>query len=91
MTKADVLGFCQRYARNRAALVALGVLVAIVAVAIAGPHLLRQGGPFELAGPPFQPPFGRFALGSSKSRSVGTEPLWRYGARSQMPSRGLFA
>ena len=49
MTKADVLAFWRRYARNRAALVALAVLVAIVIVAIVGPHLLQQRSPFELA------------------------------------------
>jgi hypothetical protein len=29
--------------------------------------------------------------GPERSRSVGTEPLWRYGARSQIPSSGMFA
>ena len=34
---------------------------------------------------------GRSALELSRSRTVGTEPLCRYGARSQMPSNGKFA
>jgi peptide/nickel transport system permease protein len=53
----------KRFARNRAALAGLGVLVLIVVVAIVGPALFEQG-PFELAGPPFSPPFGRFLLGT---------------------------
>ena len=83
MTKADVLAFWRRYARNRAALVALAVLVAIVIVAIVGPHLLQQRGPFELAGPPFQPPFGRFALGTDM---LGRNELAGivYGARTSL-------
>ena len=35
--------------------------------------------------------FGLFAGGSRRSRNVGTDPLWRYGARAQIPSSGWFA
>ena len=37
------------------------------------------------------PVVGRSQDGSSRSRSVGTEPLCRYGLRSQMPSSGMLA
>ena len=55
--------FWQRFARNRAALGGLVVLLVIVVVALVGPLFFKEG-PFELAGPPFSPPFGRFPLGT---------------------------
>jgi len=55
--------FWQRFARNRAALGGLVVLLVIVVVALVGPLFFKQG-PFELAGPPFSPPFGQFPLGT---------------------------
>ncbi|HSC98777.1 MAG TPA: ABC transporter permease [Casimicrobiaceae bacterium] len=55
--------FWQRFARNRAAVGGLVVLLVIVVVALVGPLFFKQG-PFELAGPPFSPPFGQFPLGT---------------------------
>src|SRR5712692_9317360 len=40
---------------------------------------------------PVQNSRGRSAAGFSKSSSVGTDPLCRYGASAQMPSSGLLA
>jgi peptide/nickel transport system permease protein len=60
---AHVRELWQRFARNRAALAGLVVLILIVIVALVGPMLFAQG-PFELAGPPFSPPFGQFPLGT---------------------------
>ena len=74
--------FLRRFARNRAALAGLVVLLAIVVVAIAGPSLFLQG-PFELAGPPFSPPFGRFPLGTDMlGRNVLVGLV--YGARTSL-------
>jgi peptide/nickel transport system permease protein len=72
----------QRFARNRAALGGLVVLVVIVVVALVGPALFAQG-PFELAGPPFSPPFGRFPLGTDM---LGRNELAGivYGARTSL-------
>lgn len=65
MNKVAVIAFCRRYARNRASLSALLILAAVVFVAIAGPWLfLHHESPFDLAGQPFLPPFGRFPLGT---------------------------
>ena len=76
-------GLLRRFARNRAALAGLVVLLAIVVVAIAGPSLFLRGGPFELAGPPFSPPFGRFPLGTDM---LGRNELAGlvYGARTSL-------
>ena len=75
--------FLRRFARNRAALGGLVVLLAIVAVAVAGPALFLHGGPFELAGPPFSPPFGRYPLGTDM---LGRNELAGlvYGARTSL-------
>ena len=72
----------QRFARNRAALAGLVVLVLIVIVALAGPAFFAQG-PFELAGPPFAPPFGQFPLGTDM---LGRNELAGivYGARTSL-------
>jgi peptide/nickel transport system permease protein len=72
----------KRFARNRAALAGLAVLVLIVVVAIVGPALFEQG-PFELAGPPFSPPFGQFLLGTDM---LGRNELAGivYGARTSL-------
>ena len=74
--------FLQRFARNRAALAGLVLLLAIVAVALAGPSLFHAG-PFELAGPPFSPPFGRYLLGTDM---LGRNELAGlvYGARTSL-------
>ncbi|HXR55669.1 MAG TPA: ABC transporter permease [Casimicrobiaceae bacterium] len=72
----------QRFARNRAALAGLVVLVTIVIVALVGPALFAQG-PFELAGPPFAQPFGQFPLGTDmlgRNELVGIV----YGARTSL-------
>ncbi len=63
MTRVDVREFCRHFARNRAALLGLALLLVIVVVAIAGPYLYPRS-PFALVGPPFRPPFGRYPLGT---------------------------
>ena len=75
--------FWQRFARNRAALAGLVVLLLIVSIAVAGPPLLLHQGPFELAGPPFSPPFGAFPLGTDM---LGRNELAGivYGARTSL-------
>lgn len=72
----------QRFARNRAALAGLVVLIIIVIVALVGPMLFSQG-PFELAGPPFAPPFAAFPLGTDM---LGRNELTGivYGARTSL-------
>lgn len=72
----------RRFARNRAALGGLVVLLSIVVVAIAGPLFLHAG-PFELAGPPFSPPLGRYPLGTDM---LGRNELAGlvYGARTSL-------
>lgn len=74
--------FLRRFARNRAAFAGFLILLAIVAVAIAGPSLFHAG-PFELAGPPFSPPFGRYPLGTDM---LGRNELAGlvYGARTSL-------
>jgi peptide/nickel transport system permease protein len=52
-----------RFRRNRAAVVGLGILALVLAVAVAGP-LCYPVDPWELAGRPLSPPFGRFLLGT---------------------------
>ena len=75
--------FLRRFARNRAALAGLVILTVITAVALAGPRLLAGQGPFELAGPPFSPPFGQFPLGTDM---LGRNELAGivYGARTSL-------
>ncbi|HTL75439.1 MAG TPA: ABC transporter permease [Casimicrobiaceae bacterium] len=75
--------FLRRFMRNQAAFAGLLVLLAIVAVAIAGPSLFLHAGPFELAGPPFSPPFGRYPLGTDM---LGRNELAGlvYGARTSL-------
>lgn len=75
--------FLKRFARNRAAFAGFLALLAIVAVAIAGPSLFLHAGPFELAGPPFSPPFGRYPLGTDM---LGRNELAGlvYGARTSL-------
>jgi len=72
----------QRFARNRAALAGLVVLIIIVIVALVGPMLFSEG-PFELAGPPFAPPFRAFPLGTDmlgRNELIGIV----YGARTSL-------
>lgn len=55
--------FWQRYRRNKGAVVGLAVLAFVVLVAAAAP-LLFPASPWEMAGAPFQRPFGDFPLGT---------------------------
>lgn len=82
MKRADAIAFCRRFARNRASLSGLLILIAIVIVAIAGPFV-HQESPFELAGQPFLPPFGRYPLGTDM---LGRNELAGiiYGARTSL-------
>lgn len=80
--RSDARELWQRFARNRAALAGLVVLVLIVIVALVGPALFAQG-PFELAGAPFAQPFGQFPLGTDmlgRNELVGIV----YGARTSL-------
>ncbi len=52
-----------RFARNRMALFGAAVLLSVLLLVILSP-LLYPGDPFRLAGPPLQPPGGRFLLGT---------------------------
>ncbi|PZX17176.1 peptide/nickel transport system permease protein [Palleronia aestuarii] len=71
----------KRFARNRAALVGLAVLIAVIVLALAAP-LLYPGGPWRMVQRPFLPPMGVDGL------YLGTDTLGRdvaagivYGAR----------
>lgn len=61
-----LLDFWRRFRRNRAAVVALILLVAIVITALIGP-LVYPIDPFEMMGRPSVPPGGRFWLGTDVS------------------------
>jgi peptide/nickel transport system permease protein len=63
MSQSNFTSFCRRFARNRAALLGLALLVAIIAIAVAGP-VLYPVHPFNLVGAPFQKPFGHYLLGT---------------------------
>ncbi len=75
-------GFLARFARNRAA-VAGAVVLAIVLVMAALAPLLYPAGAFVLAGPPVQPPGGRFILGTD---TLGRDVLAgiMHGARTSL-------
>lgn len=82
MKRADAVEFFRRFARNRAALFGLIILVMVVAVAIVGPVLYPQS-PFALVGQPFLLPFGQFPLGTDmlgRSEFAGII----YGARTSL-------
>ena len=55
--------FWQRYRRNKGAVVGLGLLIFVVMVAIAAP-IVFPASPWEMAGAPFQRPFGEYPLGT---------------------------
>jgi peptide/nickel transport system permease protein len=55
--------FWQRYRRNKGAVVGLALLVFVILVAIAAP-LIFPASPWEMAGTPFQRPFGEYPLGT---------------------------
>lgn len=74
--------FFRRFARNRAALLGLIILTAIVLMGLAGP-LIYPRDPFALVGPPFDEPFGNFLLGTdSLGRDVAAGIV--YGARTSL-------
>ena len=58
--------FARRFARNRAALVALVLLIVIVMVALIGPFVYPVD-PFEMIGRPSVAPGGRYPLGTDVS------------------------
>jgi peptide/nickel transport system permease protein len=55
--------FWRRYRQNKGAVVGLATLVFVVIVAVAAP-LVFPASPWEMAGAPFQRPFGEFPLGT---------------------------
>jgi peptide/nickel transport system permease protein len=55
--------FWQRFRRNKGAVVGLAVLVLIILVAAIAPLLFPKS-PWEMAGAPFQRPFGEYPLGT---------------------------
>ena len=61
-----VKDFSYRFARNRAAVAGLVVLLLVLAMALAGP-LLYPVDPFDMMGRPSQPPLGGFPLGTDVS------------------------
>ena len=63
---SGILDFARRFARNRAALAALVLLVAIVLTALIGP-MLYPTDPFEMIGRPSVPPGRRYLLGTNVS------------------------
>lgn len=72
----------RRFARNRAALCGLVVLIGIIALAIVGP-IVHPDNPFALVGRPFARPFGRYLLGTDM---LGRDELAGiiYGARTSL-------
>lgn len=59
----DLSAFWARFRRNRAAVLGAVVLTLVLLVAAVGP-VLYPVDPFDMVGRPFQPPFGRFPLGT---------------------------
>jgi peptide/nickel transport system permease protein len=71
-----------RFARNRIALFGAVVLLALLAIMLLCP-LVYPGDPFRLAGPPLQPPGGKFLLGTDTlGRDVAAGIA--YGARTSL-------
>jgi peptide/nickel transport system permease protein len=72
--------FLRRFARNQLALLGLFILAGVLVLVLAAP-LIYPGDPFRLSGPPLQPPFGRFVLGTDTlGRDVAAGIV--YGART---------
>lgn len=77
-----MLDISRRFARNPMAMFGLVILSFVLVIAIAGPLIYTED-PFRLVGPPLQPPFGRFLLGTdSLGRDVAAAMV--YGARTTM-------
>ncbi len=75
-------GLARRFARNRAGLLGLAILAAILLLAAAAP-LIYPGTPFALAGKPLSPPFGDFLFGTDTlGRDVGAGIA--HGARTSL-------
>jgi peptide/nickel transport system permease protein len=76
------MSFAARFARNRAAIAGALVLALVLAMAALAP-VLYPAGAFVLAGPPLQPPFGRFPLGTD---ALGRDVLagLMHGARTSL-------
>lgn len=71
-----------RFARNRLAVLGVFVLLLVLVMALAAP-LLYPAGAFALAGPPLQPPGGKFLLGTDTlGRDVAAGIV--YGARTSL-------
>src|ERR1700743_59750 len=71
-----------RFARNRPALLGAVILLLVLVTAVAAP-LLYPAGAFALAGPPLQPPGGKFLLGTDTlGRDVAAGIV--YGARTSL-------
>jgi len=64
-TESSVGGFWRRFRRNRPAVFALGMLVAIVLVALLAP-LAYPGDPFAIVARPFLPPFHDHLFGTDQ-------------------------
>ena len=69
--------FSRRYGRNRAAVLGLCILGAVVLLALAAPWI-SPGSPFRLAGKPLSPPFGEYLF--------GTDTLGRDVAGADLPN-----
>jgi peptide/nickel transport system permease protein len=81
--------FVQRFARHRAALVGMAILLMVVLIALVGPIFYPRN-PFELVGQPFLEPFGRFLLGTdSLGRDVAAGIV--QGARTSLMIGALAA
>jgi peptide/nickel transport system permease protein len=75
-------GILQRFARNRPALLGAAILAVVAAAALVAPSLF-PGSPFQLAGKPFEPPFGEFLFGTDQLGRDITAAIF-YGARASL-------
>ncbi len=77
-----MLAWLKRFSRNRMAVLGAGVLLGVLFLVIASP-LLYPGDPFRLAGPPLQPPGGKYLFGTDTlGRDVAAGIA--HGARTSM-------
>jgi len=72
----------KRFARNRPALLGAAILAVVAAAALIAPSLF-PGSPFQLAGKPFEPPFGEFLFGTDQLGRDITAAIF-YGARASL-------